>query len=198
MKKIIFPDFISLHVLTFVASGIPPGIVVPNHEDIKQEEGFKNISFANVIIGKHKLDEIQFLSEEDQELFKSYQVQSFEVQVGLHELLGHGSGKLFRKLADGSLNFNCKKVKDPFTSKLIKKYYKTFENYKSVFGILGPSMEECRAEGVGLYLSLDEEVLKIFEHEGSEADNIVYVNYLYSGWDVRKYCRVIYQYQKNG
>lgn len=43
---------------------------------------------------------------------------------------------------------------------------------------MSSAYEECRSDGVGLYLSLDKEVTKIFGHEGSKADDIIYVNWL--------------------
>ena len=40
--------------------------------------------------------------------------QSFEIQVGLHELLGHGSGKMFYRKDDGTFNFSSN-VRDLLT-----------------------------------------------------------------------------------
>jgi len=175
--KFLRPDFTSLDILTFAGSGIPAGICIPNYEDIRQYEGFKNVSLGN-IISSRTLKNANFLSKDDQEFLETYCKDSFEVQVGLHELLGHGSGKLFQKNKDGSLNFNIDGVKHLETGEKITKYYDDGETYDSVFSSLGSPYEECRAECVGLYLCLEPEVLKVFGHEGTKAEKVLGCNWL--------------------
>lgn len=102
--------------------------------------------------------------------------------MGLHELLGHGSGKLLRKEADGSINYPNTLV-DPLTGKLVTSCYQPGDTYDSCFGPLSSSYEECRAEAVGLYLSLEPSVLEIFGHKGQDADDIVYINWLSLIWN---------------
>lgn len=53
---------------------------------------------------------MQYLREEDAKLLKAGRVLTFDIIIGLHELLGHGSGKLFHEFANGTFDFDVAKT----------------------------------------------------------------------------------------
>eukprot|EP00842_Homolaphlyctis_polyrhiza_P006522 jgi/Hompol1/6871/HPOL_002358-RA len=176
------PDFTSLEVLSFATTGMPPaGINIPNYDDVRMTFGFKNVSLGNIVGAKTPMTEkVTFIRDEDQELYKKLQSEAFEVQVGLHELLGHGSGKLLSEDTPGVFNFDIKNPPvSPVTKKPITTWYKPGETWGSLFKASASTMEECRAEAVAMYLCVHESVLEIFGlHNKQEQDDIIYICYL--------------------
>jgi dipeptidyl-peptidase III len=95
-------------------------------------------------------------------MFAEWEGKTFELQVANHELLGHGSGKLFQENADGTKNFDPEKIINPLTGKPITSWYKPGQTSGSVLGECSSSLEECRAETVALYLCSNPTILKLF------------------------------------
>ncbi|KAK4144700.1 peptidase family M49-domain-containing protein [Dichotomopilus funicola] len=183
--KFLSPDFTSLEVLSFAGSGIPAGINIPNYDDIRQSEGFKNVSLGNVLSAKAPNEKVPFISEQDLELWHKYRDQAFEVQVGLHELTGHGCGKLLQETSPGVYNFDVKNPPiSPLTGKPVTTWYKPGQTWGSVFGGVAGAYEECRAELVAMHLSCEFKALKIFGFgDGTvdidgEAGDVLYIAYL--------------------
>lgn len=179
------PDFTSLEVLSFASSGIPAGINIPNYDDIRQQIGFKNVSLGNVLGAKAPNEPIPFIRPEDLELYQENRDAAFEVQVGIHELLGHGTGKLLQETSPGVFNFDHEHPPiSPLTKRPISTYYKPSETYSTVFGPTASSYEECRAECVAMALSCDFSLLQIFgfgdgatDMDGKAGD-VLYASYL--------------------
>lgn len=160
-------------------------INIPNYDDIRQSEGFKNVSLGNVMSAKAPNEKIPFIADEDLALYQKYRDASFEVQVGLHELTGHGCGKLLQETAPGEYNFDVKNPPlSPIANKPVTSWYKPGQTWSSVFGGLAGAYEECRAELVAMYLGCEFPVLKIFGFgDGSvdmsgEAGDVLYASYL--------------------
>ncbi|KAJ3092837.1 hypothetical protein HK100_006834 [Physocladia obscura] len=174
------PDFTSLEVLTFATSGGPPaGINIPNYDDIRMTLGFKNVSLANITNAKTPGVKVTFVSAEDLPTFEKWRPTAFEVQVGLHELLGHGSGKLLTEESEGKFNFDTKNPPaNPITGEPVKTWYKPGQTWGSQFGAIASTYEECRAECVGMALCVDREILSIF-HITSDEDvsDAIFTNY---------------------
>ncbi|KAL4929597.1 dipeptidyl peptidase 3 [Aspergillus undulatus] len=183
--KFLSPDFTSLEVLSFQSSGIPAGINLPNYDDIRQNLGFKNVSLGNVLSAKAPNEPIPFIPEADQEVYRRCRDPAFEVQVGIHELLGHGTGKLLQETAPGEYNFDISNPPiSPVTGNPVSTWYKPGQTWSSVFGAIASSYEECRAECVAMVLGCDFSILKIFgfgdgkEDITNEAGDVLFAAYL--------------------
>ncbi|KAK9370031.1 peptidase family M49-domain-containing protein [Lipomyces kononenkoae] len=178
------PDFTSLEVMTFAGSGIPAGINIPNYDDIRQTIGFKNVSLGNVLSAKSANEKVPFVKECDAALYEALRGPAFEVQVGIHELLGHGSGKLLSETAPGEFNFSPSSPPvSPIDGKPVTTFYKPGQTWGSTFGAISGSYEECRAECVAMYLATDKSLLEIFGHTESSteeglAEDVIYIAYL--------------------
>jgi dipeptidyl-peptidase III len=161
-KNFIEPDFTSLDIISFVASGMPVGINIPNYNDIREGHGSKNVSLGNVLRSsfERKNDKMKHLTPDDEIIYKQFNESAFEVHVAGHELLGHGSGILFGP--DGGQT----------------KFYQEGETWESVFGEVASAYEECRAECVGLILCHDKDAMGLFGINENDYDNISYTNWI--------------------
>lgn len=114
------------------------------YDDIRQTIGFKNVSLGNVLSAQAPNEKITFIQEKDIALYEKLRSPAFEVQVGLHELLGHGTGKLLSELSPGEYNFDINNPPtNPLTGEPIKTWYKPGQTWGSVFGGVAASYEEC-------------------------------------------------------
>lgn len=131
--------------------------------------GFKNVYIANrdqSLTNKELSYEVNAPSvhETERRRFLLHLQRSENQKIAIHELLGHGSGKLLSSASPaGVANFDVQNPPiSPLTKRPIVTWYKKGETYNGVFGDLANSMEECRAECVGAYLMFKSELLAIF------------------------------------
>lgn len=116
----------------------PIGINLPNNNWIRQEHGSKSVSLGNIIQaysdagGTDRLKEFAF-NEAEVEAEEKYGQLADKLHTSLHEVIGHASGKI---------NPGIGQPKE------------TMKNYAS-------TLEEARADLVGLYYLPDEKLVEI-------------------------------------
>lgn len=134
----------------------PIGINLPNADWIRRDHGSKSVTIANFT---HAYDKAaqgsgfgeEFYLPETLELIKKYGAQATDVEVDLHECLGHGSGQL----AEGTKGDELK-------------------NY-------GSPLEETRAELFALYYIADPKMVELGVLPSQDAYKAEYEKFIFNG-----------------
>ncbi|PVH83360.1 peptidase M49, dipeptidyl-peptidase III [Cadophora sp. DSE1049] len=186
------PEFTSVHALTYASTMVYLGINLPNFEEIRETVGFKNVFIAN----RHQALDHEELKREINAPFiesterKGYLLRFVDMQnlnIAIHELLGHGTGKLLTESSNNGEgpNFDLENPPlSPLTGEPITTWYKKGEAYNVKFGDIATSMEECRAECVGAFLISNKHLAALFgysEQSKVKLDDLVYDLYLHRG-----------------
>lgn len=108
----------------------------------------------------HQLELCPFIDPSEVETFHNHKYPAYYWWVVLHELLGHGTGKMMTQESDGTYNFDSKSPPiNPLTGQPISSWYLAGETWTGQFGDLATTVDECRAELVGAYLMDDPDLL---------------------------------------
>lgn len=136
---------------------IPRGINLPNADWIHEHHGSKSVNLGNIGRAAAKVADTVaeefLLNEEQKERSRKYYELSRELLIDLHEVVGHGSGILNPGVAPARVS--------------LKGYAAT--------------LEEARADLVGLYFLLDEELIRSDLMGSLETGKAHYDRYILDG-----------------
>jgi dipeptidyl-peptidase III len=111
----------------------------------------------------NKVEISPFIDFSEAENFQKHKYPAYYWWVVLHELLGHGTGRMMVQDNVGKYNFDINSPPiDPVTEKPISSWYLPGQTWTGQFGDLATTVDECRAELVGAYLMDDKELLELF------------------------------------
>ena len=136
----------------------PIGINLPNATWIREMYGSKSVNLGNIVLA-YDLSEPEELkrefsySNDEVELAKKYESIADTLHTDLHEVIGHGSGKIMSGVGAPK---------------------QTLKNYAS-------TIEETRADLVALYYMLDEKLIEIGVLPTIEAAKAEYNKYIRKG-----------------
>ncbi|MDD3458795.1 MAG: dihydrofolate reductase, partial [Weeksellaceae bacterium] len=136
----------------------PIGINLPNSDWIRAEHGSKSVSLGNIIdayqaaSGGSTLDEFAY-DDDEKERSKKYAELADNLHTALHEVIGHASGQLNPGVATPNV---------------------TLKSYAS-------TLEEARADLVGLYFLMDEKLIELGLMESLDVGKTAYDKYISNG-----------------
>ncbi len=162
---------ISAKVITVIgevgeaAPNTPIGINLPNNEWIRETHGSKSVSLGNIVAAYNyarakspMIDEFGH-SDEMKKRYRQYASLSGELHTDMHEVIGHASGQTNPGVAPSD---------------------KTLKNYAS-------TLEEARADLVGLYYIMDQKLVDIGVSPSLEVGKAQYDYYIMNGMMTQLY-----------
>lgn len=136
----------------------PIGVNLPNNNWIREQHGSKSVSLGNIIAsyneskGSGLLEEFAH-DEKEVELAKAHSKLAGKMHTALHEVVGHASGQINKGVGQPS---------------------ETLKNYAS-------TLEEARADLVGLYYIMDPKLMELGLIESLDVGVAEYDNYIRNG-----------------
>jgi dipeptidyl-peptidase-3 len=116
----------------------------------------------------NKAQQSPFVDPTELDAFQAAKYPAYYCWVVLHELLGHGTGRMMVEDSEGRFNFNKDSPPiNPLNGKPITSWYRPGQTWTGQFGDLATTVDECRAELVGAYLMDDVELLGLFGYNAS-------------------------------
>ncbi|KAL6822020.1 peptidase family M49 domain-containing protein [Trichoderma sp. SZMC 28015] len=180
------PDFTSVHALAVCGSIVFEASNLPNYNYIRETHGFKNIVLANRLSVNNNPDLPCYWVDPSE--LKSFRETTHIVRylaTAIHELIGHGTGKLLSETSPGTYNFDKQNPPiSPLTGEAVASYYLPGQTWGSVFGELAETVEECRAILMSFYFMDNKHLLSIFGYSDSSsitAEDLLYATYLNIG-----------------
>lgn len=140
----------------------PIGINLPNNEWIREQHGSKSVSLGNIIEAYEKASGSGILTEfaydeSEIERGKKYGALGGKLHTALHEVIGHASGQINKGVGTTS---------------------ETLKNFAS-------TLEEARADLVGLYFIMDQKMIDIGLVPNFEVGKAEYDGYIRNGMMVQ-------------
>ncbi|KAI1754488.1 peptidase family M49-domain-containing protein [Xylaria castorea] len=191
------PDFSSIHssfsqgstflMLANLTSNQLLWLILRQYNDIRQDVGFKSVIIANRMVAESTAIQWPFIPAEEMKLFQKHKYPAYYWWVVLHELLGHGTGRMMIEQSVGKFNFDSSNPPmNPLDGKPIRTWYRPGQTWTGQFGDLSTTVDECRCELVGAFLMDDAELLALLgytEQTDVKASDLTYNLYQQLGVD---------------
>ena len=150
----------------------PVGINLPNDQEIRERYGSKSVSLSNVLEAYDKATDPAFRYEfswtdAEAERAEKWSALAGELTTDLHEVIGHGSGKVSERLNGAPQNF-------------LKEQYSALEESRADLVALYFIADPLLAD-LGIVTAADQQELVLAEYEGYTRNALVQLRRVHEG-----------------